>query len=54
MHLLAIAMIGRYEFSPYDSTIVAAALLADCETLWSEDMQDGLVVEKQLTIRNPF
>ena len=54
MHLLAIAMIDRYEFSPYDATIVAAALLAGCETLWSEDMQHGLVIERQLTIRNPF
>ncbi|WP_309611667.1 hypothetical protein [Sphingomonas sp.] len=37
-----------------DATIVAAALLARCETLWSEDIQDGLVVEQQVTIRNPF
>jgi predicted nucleic acid-binding protein len=34
--------------------IVAAALIGDCTTLWSEDMQDGLLVEDQLRIVNPF
>jgi predicted nucleic acid-binding protein len=34
--------------------IVATALLAGCTTLWSEDMHDGLVVDGQLHIRNPF
>lgn len=53
-HRLAVDLIGRYGFAPYDSAIVASALLAGCETLWSEDMQDGLIVERQLTIRNPF
>ena len=53
-HRLAVDLIGRYGFSPYDASIVASALLAGCETLWSEDMQDGLVIERQLTVRNPF
>lgn len=44
----------RYNFALYDALIVAAALHAGCDTLYSEDMQDGLVVEKRLTIRNPF
>lgn len=44
----------RYGFAIYDSMIVAAALAASCDTLWSEDMQNGLVVEDRLTIRNPF
>ena len=34
--------------------IVAAALIAGCTTLWSEDMHDGLLVEGQLRIVNPF
>lgn len=34
--------------------IVASALLAGCTTLWSEDMQNGRVVEDQLRIVNPF
>lgn len=34
--------------------IVAAALLAGCDTLVSEDMQDGLVIDDRLRIVNPF
>ena len=44
----------RYGASTYDAMIVAAALCAGCKTLYSEDMQDGLVVDRQLIIRNPF
>lgn len=44
----------RYSLSIYDSMIVGCALLAGCKTLWTEDMQDGLVVDSQLHIRNPF
>lgn len=44
----------RYGFSLYDSLIVSAALQTGCTTLYSEDMQDGQLIERQLTIRNPF
>jgi len=44
----------RYRLSVYDGMIVGAALMAECATLWSEDMQDGLVIDGRLTIRNPF
>lgn len=44
----------RYKLSIYDALIIAAALHAGCDLLYSEDMQDGLVIEKRLTIRNPF
>jgi predicted nucleic acid-binding protein len=53
LHDRALKIAERYGFSIYDATIVAAALSAGCETLYSEDFQDGQVVEK-LTIRNPF
>ena len=48
------ALAERYGLSVYDAMIIAAALLAGCTTLWSEDMQDGLLVEGQLRIANPF
>ena len=38
----------------YDAMILASALLADCSILYSEDMQDGLVVDKKLKLVNPF
>ena len=44
---------GRWRFGFYDSLIVAAALMAGCRTLLSEDMQHGQKVE-QLTIIDPF
>lgn len=53
-HELGCEMAQRYQLSVYDAMIVAAALLANCSTLYSEDMQQGLIVEKQLTIQNPF
>ncbi|WP_454883006.1 PIN domain-containing protein [Sphingomonas oryzagri] len=53
-HQSGIGLARRYNFSVYDSMIVAAALEAGCGTLWSEDMQDGLRVDDRLTIRNPF
>jgi predicted nucleic acid-binding protein len=53
-HDRALRVAERYGLSIYDALIVSAALLANCKTLHSEDMQDGQVVERQLTIRNPF
>lgn len=44
----------RYQLSNWDALIAAAALLAGCNTLYSEDMQNGQVFEGQLTVVNPF
>jgi predicted nucleic acid-binding protein len=33
---------------------MAAALEAECTTLYSEDFQNGLMIEGRLTARNPF
>jgi len=38
----------------WDALIVAAALLAGCDTLYSEDLQHGYVFENRLTVLNPF
>lgn len=53
-HAVGRALAERYGFSVYDAMIVAAALIAGCTTLWTEDMHDGLLVEDQLRIVNPF
>jgi len=45
---------NRYKFSYWDSLIVATAMRANAETLFSEDMQEGLVIDNRMTIRNPF
>jgi predicted nucleic acid-binding protein len=41
------------QFSFWDALIVEAALSAGCKTLYSEDMQHGLVLDG-MTIENPF
>jgi predicted nucleic acid-binding protein len=38
----------------YDAMIAGSALHADCDALWCEDMQDGLLLDGQLWIVNPF
>lgn len=45
---------SRYNFSFWDGLIIACALSAKASILYSEDMQDGLVVAGQLEIVNPF
>lgn len=52
-HDLGLALAERYGFSTYDAMIVAAALQAGCDTLWSEDMQQGLEVDGGLRIVDP-
>ena len=44
----------KYSFSFWDSLIIASALEAKVTALYSEDMQDGLMVENALEIINPF
>jgi predicted nucleic acid-binding protein len=41
-------------FSFWDSLVVEAALSSGCSTLYSEDMQDGLMINNVLQISNPF
>lgn len=52
-HEQGVALARRHQLSVYDAMIVAAARLAGCATLWSEDMQDGATLDG-VTIRDPF
>ena len=52
-HDVARRLSERYQLRIYDACILAAAQLAGCDTLWSEDLQHGQVVDG-VTIRNPF
>jgi predicted nucleic acid-binding protein len=53
-HKAALAIAEKYGYSIYEALIASAALEAGCRTLYSEDLQDGQVINRQLTIRNPF
>ena len=53
-HDRALAIVERYGFSLYDSLLIAAALITDCKVLYSEDLQHGQLIDRQLRILNPF
>ena len=54
VHERGLEIVERYGYSLYDSMIISAALQAECRTLYSEDLQHGQVIDKRLTVTNPF
>ena len=52
--LNALKLKQNYNLQFYDALIVSTALENSCTILYSEDMQDKLVIEKKLKIINPF
>ena len=50
----AINLSKTYDFQLFDSIIVASAINSRCDILYSEDMQHQMVIDKSLTIINPF
>lgn len=54
IHETGLRLAERYGLSIYDATIAASALHSNCNTLWSEDMQHGVVLDGSLRILNPF
>jgi predicted nucleic acid-binding protein len=53
IHEAALKIAADSGYNIYDAQILAAAIDAGCDTLYSEDMQDGQTVGP-ITIRNPF
>jgi len=53
-HDEALRVAERYGYSIFDALIVGSALQAGSDTLWSEDMHDGMVIDGRLRISNPF
>jgi predicted nucleic acid-binding protein len=54
IHEVGIDIAERYGFSIYDSMILAAAMKSDCQIVFSEDMQHGQIIDRQIRIINPF
>jgi len=52
--LQALDLKRRYGYAYWDCLILASALEGGCAVVYSEDMQHGQVIERTLTIRNPF
>ena len=53
LHLDALTIAERYGFNVYDSLIISAAKQAGCSVLYTEDLQDGQVIEG-VRVHNPF
>lgn len=53
-HDRGVRVAERLGISIYDGTIVASALLAGCGILYTEDLQDGQLIDGELRVRNPF
>ena len=53
-HETGLRIAAKYRFHIYDALVAAAALEAECTILYSEDLQDGQIIDGRLTIRNPF
>jgi len=53
-HDVGLRIAEKHGLSVYDAMIVASALLAGCNTLVSEDMRHGQVLDGRLKVRNPF
>ena len=53
-HETGLRLAERYGFPTYDAMIAASALTAGCDTLWSEDMQDGMALHEGLCLVDPF
>ena len=50
----AMLLTQKHMLSHWDALIVAAAFLAKCDILYSEDMQHGYVFDNCLRVVNPF
>ena len=54
VHEDGIRLAERFKLRTWDAMMLAAALRAGCDVFWSEDMQDGLLIDRRLQIANPF
>jgi len=50
----AILLHERYGFSYFDCLMLASALEGDCDIIFTEDMNNGQVINETLKIVNPF
>lgn len=54
VHDSGMALAERYGLSIHDAMILASALDADCDVVWSQDVQNGMVIARRLRIVDPF
>ena len=49
----AVSIASEAGISFYDALVVSSAIVGACDTLWTEDLQDGRRI-RSVEIRNPF
>jgi predicted nucleic acid-binding protein len=49
-----VAIMEKYNYSYWDSMMLASAIESDCSVIYSEDMQHGQTIDGKLKIINPF
>ena len=52
-HEKAVGLVERFQISFYDANIAATAILCGADTLFSEDLQNGMSMDS-VTVVNPF
>jgi len=50
----ALLLHQKYFYSYFDSLMLSSSLKYDCAIIYSEDMQNGQIIENTLRIVNPF
>ncbi|MEH2257739.1 PIN domain-containing protein [Nostoc sp.] len=50
----ALQINAQYNYSYWDSLIIATALLGKCSIIYSEDMQHNQLIDNKVRILNPF
>jgi predicted nucleic acid-binding protein len=53
-HAAALKIAQQYGYGIYEALTVASAIAGKCSTLYSDDVQDGRVIDERMMIRNPF
>jgi len=51
---VAMKLSVRYQLSHWDALIVAAAIQASCDLIYSEDMQHEQVFDDRVSVKNPI
>jgi predicted nucleic acid-binding protein len=54
IHNAALELAERYGLGFHNAVIAASALDAGCDTLWSADFQDRMIIGQKLRVMNPF
>lgn len=50
----AVRIAARYQLNLYDALMLAVALSGGARTIYSEDMQHGMIIDDALRIADPF